>query len=301
MRRIHTAVAVALTLPLALAAQDRPTVIEIDSTKPRQGSEVRIPLGSAVLPGLGQYLLHAPKTGLAYTTLGVGGAVLGTALNATEELDMPRSWRGQLADHGWAISTSAGFLSGWDAFHRELPKLHGQGKYMFLGKRESVGQLLSAPFDPRFLGRWTTWVDIVQTATIATLVLRDRDATKPHYPFLGRDAEYAGFIALNAAAGEEALFRGYLLPMLYQKTGRKFWLANATQAATFGALHLPGASWFAAEIGAWALWEGWLVRRNDWSIRESVFHHFWYDAVIITAVALSQERTMRITFPTIQF
>jgi hypothetical protein len=31
------------------------------------------------------------------------------------------------------------------------------------------------------------------------------------------------------------------------------------------------------------MWEGWIVRRNNWSVRESIFHHFWYDFVVLSA------------------
>ena len=53
----------------------------------------------------------------------------------------------------------------------------------------------------------------------------------------------------------------------------------------------------------WALWEGWLVRRNDWSVRESIFHHVWFDVAVITASAIVEEKpaTLRIRFPSIPF
>lgn len=96
--------------------------------------------------------------------------------------------------------------------------------------------------------------------------------------------------------------RGWLLPMLYQKAGQRFWLANATQAGIFGALH-PNAGAYAAVIAASALYDGWVTRRNDWSIRESIFKHFWYDVAVVAATFLADERTGRIqvTFPTIWF
>ncbi|MQA89439.1 MAG: hypothetical protein GEU90_04280 [Gemmatimonas sp.] len=51
-----------------------------------------------------------------------------------------------------------------------------------------------------------------------------------------------------------------------------------------------------------AAWEGWLTRSNGWSVRESIFHHFWYDAAVVTAALLTQERDaeLRIAFPVIR-
>ncbi len=184
-----------------------------------------------------------------------------------------------------------------------MPGLQSQGKYDFLVRRESVGDLLSAPFDHRFLQRWTTWVDLAQTVAVTALVLSERKSGVAYQPFRPHDAAWLTSASMNAAIGEEALFRGWLLPLLHQNTGRRFWLANGMQATLFGAAHLPDAEWFAAYIGAWAAWEGWVVRRNEWSIRESIFHHFWYDVAVITASLLTQERDreVRITFPVISF
>jgi hypothetical protein len=33
-----------------------------------------------------------------------------------------------------------------------------------------------------------------------------------------------------------------------------------------------------------------LTRRNGWSIRESIFHHFWYDVLVASATLLADER-----------
>lgn len=56
-------------------------------------------------------------------------------------------------------------------------------------------------------------------------------------------------------------------------------------------------------ITGWAFYEGWLTQRNDRSIRESIFHHFWYDVVISVTELLVEERrpVIRITLPTIRF
>jgi hypothetical protein len=184
------------------------------------------------------------------------------------------------------------------------PALQRQGKYDFLRVRERPVDLMSAPFDPRFLRRWTTWVDLAQTATVTALVLSERRAGVRYRSFRAHDGAYATSLAINAAVGEEALFRGWLLPVAYQHSGRRFWLGNGLQAGLFGAAHLPDAGWGAAYIGAWAAWEGWIVRRNQWSVRESVFHHFWYNTAIVSATFLTSARRdspMQVGFPTIRF
>ncbi len=302
MRRLVLAL---LAAAVPLSAQSPADTAVADTVRVRRGSEVLIPIGSVFLPGLGQYIHGETKVGLVYSSLAIAGIVAEGAVSY--EGDFPRDSDDQLAEAISDVGFSASFLGAWDAFHRGIPAMRRQGRYQFLPRRrESVGSLLSAPFDVRFLRRWTTWVDLAQTALVTGLILSEREPATPYVPYRGNDAAFAASSAMNAAIAEEAFFRGYLLPMLHERTGRRFWVANGTQAAVFGALHLPGgAGPFAAYIGTWGLWEGWVVKRNDWSVRESVFHHFWYDAAIFTAAMLVEERSsatpMRLGFPTIRF
>jgi hypothetical protein len=284
-----------------------PTAPAPDSAPARRGAELLIPVASLVLPGLGQYVYRAPAVGVAYTAGVVGGYALarvGDAEGKSWNGDLPLRARDQLAEQAEHVAVTAGMLSAWDAFHRAVPALQRQGKYDFLGARERPADLLSAPFDRRFLRRWTTWVDLAQTAAVTALILSDRQPGVRYRPMRARDGAYAVSLAANAAVGEEALFRGWLLPMAHQHTGRRFWVANGLQAGLFGAAHLPDAGWGAAYIGVWSAWEGWIVRRNRWSVRESVFHHFWYDAAVVSATFLTTARRdapMQIGFPTLRF
>lgn len=305
MRAVYVVTALAL-LASPLAGQDPTTPAESDSVPPRRGSEFLIPAASLFLPGLGQLLQGAPSVGLAHLATAVAGTAVGRVGDPVGDTwggELPRRPMDQLAEQGEHVMMTAVSLSAWDAFHRAVPALQRQGKYEFLGPREHVGDLISAPFDHRFLRRWTTWVDLAQSIAVAALILSDREAGAPGYPFRAHDAAWVTSLSMNAAVGEEALFRGWLLPLAYQHTGQRFWVANGLQAGLFGAAHLPDAGWLAVYIGGWAAWEGWIVRRNGWSIRESIFHHFWYDVAVISAALLTEEREaeLRVTFPTIRF
>jgi hypothetical protein len=295
-----TLIRVALLLSVgASQAASQDSASRRDSLRVRRGSEFLIPLASLVLPGTGQYIHGAPAKGAVYTSVAVAGVAV--YLNGpAEDALFPRSADGQRGAVGLHFYSSTTWLSAWDAFHRAMPAMQQQGKYKFLpAKRERISQLMLAPLDYRFLGRWTTWVDLAQTALVSGALLTLRDSAVPQYPYLGRDAAFAVSLSASAGVGEEAFFRGYFLPVLYQKTG-KFWVANATQAAVFGVGHGPAGLVFQAP---WGLWEGWITRRNDWSIRESVFHHFWYDVAVSTAGAIAEERPVmvRLRFPAITF
>jgi hypothetical protein len=237
-----------------------------------------------------------------------GTAVLGVGITQIGDVggvfsgSLPREWRDQFSFEGAHLWFTAGGLSAWDAFHRAMPALQAEGRYGFLTTTDDVGDLLTAPFDVRFLGRWTTWVNMALTTLVAGIVVTQREDGVDHYPYRGHDAVFTGAVSYNAGVGEEALFRGWLLPLFHQTTGERFWIANGLQAGLFAAGHIEQAGAFAIAISGWALYQGWLTRRNDWSIRESIFHHFWYDVAAVTATFIADEQPVaRLTFPTIRF
>src|SRR5918911_3041418 len=211
---ITKSAAIALVLISARLGAQAPTQSSTpDTARARRGSEFLIPVSSFLLPGLGQYLQHAPRAGAAYTATFIAGVAVGGPTDVANVEDLPRTGDDQLSDQGWHVASTSILLSSWDAFHRAVPALQRGGKYQFLGPREKVGQLVSAPFDVRFLKRWTTWVDLGQTAVITAIVISERERGGQRLPFRAHDAAYAASASLNAGVGEEAFFRGYLLPL----------------------------------------------------------------------------------------
>ena len=249
---------------------------QVPDTVPRQRW---LPFGSLFLPGLGQYAQGRPGPGLALTGVGLTGLLLYAAADTTDiGTGVPFDPAQRQALLGLQLYQTAGSLSAYDAFHSSARRQQTVGRYRFLTQHEPVGRLLTAPFDPVFLKRWTTWVGLAYTGAVALLVANDPN--RIDRPLTAQDVAFGSLVSLNAGIGEEALFRGWLYPALYESFGQRFWPANGLQAATFGLLH-PDAEWFALVIAGWAFYQGWLTRRNGWSVRESVFQHVWYDVVAI--------------------
>jgi membrane protease YdiL (CAAX protease family) len=304
---MQRAAALALTLTIAfspqLAAQER-AAGEADTSRlpaPRGGADLGIPLASFFVPGLGQYLDGSWLAGAALTSASVGGYALYVGGDAAAG-DPPRTAAGQRAFIGAGLMLTAGGLSTYDSFHRSLPLLQRAGKYDFAQAHDPSGSLLLAPFDLGMLKRWTTWIDLAHTALVTAILVRTETEPGAQYlPFRTSDGAFVAAFSYNAGVGEEALFRGWLYPMLYQNLGRRFWLANGLQAGTFGALHAPQAGSFALVIASSALYEGWVTRRNGWSIRESVFHHFWYDVTVGAASLLTQKTASVVVVVPVRF
>lgn len=295
MRRILTLAFFLLTVADLLAAQTSPP--DSAARKPKAGAQFLIPLASIALPGLGQYLHGDALAGLGYTATAFASIGLGANAAYQDLNDFPRGGREQFETVALQTFSVAAGLSAYDAFRRSVPALQRGGKYRFITEHESTGRLLTAPFDPAFLKRWTTWVDLAHTALVAAIFVADRREPGARYrEFRGHDAAFAMGISAAAALSEEAIFRGWLYPFFQQQMGPGTFLPNAAQSALFAAAHIPNRpGLFILDIGAWAFFEGWLTRRNGWSVRESIFHHFWYDVVIIGA-ALATERDGTIGF-----
>jgi CAAX prenyl protease-like protein len=299
MMRCHAplVLSLALAVPARLAAQ-RSVAADDTSRPPRRGAELGIPLASVLIPGLGQYVEGSWVAGAGFTGAAAGGYALAFTGDA-ESGDLPRTGAGQRTFVGAGLVMAAGELSAYDSFHRSLPSLQRAGRYDFVTAHDPAASLLLAPFDVSLLKRWTTWIDLAVTgATTAALVLTEIEPGARYLPFRTGDGAFVASFSYNAAVGEEALFRGWLYPMLYQNLGRRAWLANGLQASAFGALHAPQAGSYALVIAGSAFYEGWVTRRNGWSIRESVFHHFWYDVAVGTATLLTQKSaTVAVAMP----
>ncbi len=277
----------------------KPGSAQPDSTRPRPrpGADGAVPLASLIVPGFGQYFYGDPAAGLLFTGTAVAGYGLGSDRVDGFNDGLPRTTKSQLRAVAVQAAFVAGGLSAYDAFRRGLPALQRDGKYRFLARHEPTRTLLTAPFDPSFLKRWTTWVNLGYTALVTVVVVvADTRPRGQYLPFKANDAGFAAAISAGAALSEEALFRGWIYPYLQQRMPGTF-LPNALQAGAFSALHIPnnpGA--FLAAIAGWAFYEGWVTRRNGWSVRESVFHHFWYDAAVFTASLATETGAGRISF-----
>lgn len=286
------AVRYAVRLVLALVAGSvTAAAAQSPDTVPRQRW---LTLGSLLLPGLGQYAQGRVGPGLALTGVGLAGVALYATSDTTDigSGGLPLDPAQRQALVGLQLYQTAGSLSAYDTFRSSARRQQTVGRYRFLTQHEPVGRLLTAPFDPVFLKRWTTWVGLAYTGAVALLVANDPN--RIDRSLTTQDVVFGSLVSLNAGIGEEALFRGWLYPELYQSFGQRFWPANGLQAAVFGALH-PDAEWFALVIAGWAFYQGWLTRHNGWSVRESVFQHVWYDVVVIL-LDLADARQLKFSF-----
>ncbi len=276
----------------------------------RRGSVVWFPLLSYVAPGAGQYMNGQIGAGLIYS--GVALAGLGTAVSAAVEInnDPNRNQRLDAIDsfdplvrrYVWGLKTYdlAGSLSLYHSFQTTLLFRKQQGDYAFLPQQaETTDELMLAPFEFSNLGRWSTILPLV----IGAGVVIGAGATDNYdtRQLNSGDIAFASGISYNAGVGEEALFRGWMFPLLTEAYGVEnvFW-ANLTQAAIFGAAHLSEDNRLPVFQLAAGYYFGWLAKKNAWSLREAIFVHTWWDVIVFTASFTQKNRKASIYVPLYQ-
>jgi membrane protease YdiL (CAAX protease family) len=245
-----------------------------------------MPVGSVLVPGLGQWFNGAAAEGFAFLGASLGGALVAVRYrDATlESNQLPRSREAQKRWLGLQLSGDAGLLSGYDSFKLSLPKLKAGGHYDFIDEATRTSKTLLAPFRFGFLKNKGTWIVLtIPVAIVAAAAIDQRDADT--VPFAWHDAVWAGGVSYGAGVTEEAFFRGYLLPVFHELSHERSWVSNPLQALLFGLVHAGDVDVPIVQAVAGLYW-GWVVQKNRWDIQETIFQHFWWDAILITGALL---------------
>jgi membrane protease YdiL (CAAX protease family) len=266
---------------------------------------------SLLCPGCGQLYLRQYGEGAAFlgttAALVAGGIALmrgHTVTSLSGPVDSARVPAGLLmittAQNEW-------FYSIFDAY-RDERVLRDDAGYKFAITRETLPELVSAPFRPRVLASPWVWggVPIALGAGLAITYLMSRDELtgNPNIRdidglnvlghrfsrwtgFAAGEGYYAGLFA-SVGVGEEALFRGFIQTELEERLGT--WGGLALASAIFGTIHLtnygtdPKAALVAipviATLGSSL---GLAYIHTGHRLETSVAMHFWYDFLLSTA------------------
>jgi membrane protease YdiL (CAAX protease family) len=250
---------------------------------------------SFFIPGLDQWIENQHHAGFFYSGLGLTGMALANqAWGKIKDDDFyhldPENiehWHRQYI-LGSQIYQVAGSFSAYHSFRTAVRTQKKLGKYAFLKKEEHTGEILAAPFKFSYLKRHTTYLPLGGLAVaVAILVSADDEAAGK---ITLNESLYSGAISYNAGTGEEALFRGWIMPGMRQSMKSDFW-SNTASAFIFAIAHQSEqlqVPWPQFVMG-WYL--GWLTQQNDWTLSESVFIHTWWDVIAFSAAYLAQSKT----------
>lgn len=199
----------------------------------------------------------------------------------------------------YALRHSIRSFSAYHAFRSAVRRRQRFDEYTFLSTNyeETTQRLWAEPFNFSYLKRPTTWGYQLATASLLALeIYLGKDEIKSD-PYTSDDATYTTGLSYLAGTGEEALYRGTLMPILRQYTG-SYLTANVLQTAVFALSHgQPSIGHFVA-----GYYFGWQTKRNHWQIGESIFNHFWRNVISISATYLlkkTDDRPLAIMVPLI--
>lgn len=246
------------------------------------------PLFSFFLPGLGQYVSDRPAEGMLYSGLAISGYYLitnaklentGDGSNPQSEEFDPANNEVQKALVGNSLWMTGASLSLYQRFRDNASTWYRSGHFTYLDNGDSAAKAAASPFYFSYLGRWTSLIPLGLIAT-SLFAGEQLDYSRIRY----RDAAFIGTVSYGAGVSEEALFRGWLMPVFQHNMGYD-WMSNFFSSAIFGAAHYSGEK----EVKDWpwpqfvlGLYLGWLTQRRNWSISEAVFIHTWWDIIAFT-------------------
>jgi membrane protease YdiL (CAAX protease family) len=204
--------------------------------------------------------------------------------------------KGQLFIVGTSSYVLSGSLSLYQSFRDAVERIqHLNSDYAFLGQRQTTLELVQSPWRVSYLKNFTTLLPLVYKAVVsfAPKEQRSRNPT-------GRDFGFSLLVSHNPGIGEEAVYRGYLQPVLRSVSGNS-WVANSLQAFMFMATHYPTRGMLLADDFLIAFYWGWLTEHNAWSISESIFIHYWGDVIALNSTLISERRGLILPLPNLYF
>lgn len=270
-----------------------------DPTRAR--SDILVPTLSFFLPGLDQWLEGQYSWAAAYTGTAVGGLVWASAVaaaNPPPAKDGERDGSGGIDAKdittrkimlGGLLYQGAGGMSAWHSFRTAVRSRALSGQYRFLAKEESPGEVLMAPLRFSYLTRPTTFVPLSIGAALAALVLRSEvPETLERSKFESSDAFFSTAYSWNAGTHEEAMFRGWIMPVMNEAWSSPM-LANTAQSLLFAAAHLnTNPTPLPQLLLGWHL--GYVTQRDRWTIGEAVFIHHWWNVMAFATLYHFQKK-----------
>ena len=251
-------------------------------TRPR--STVWPALASYFLPGFDQYWEGQTKYALSYSAVGAGGIAL-MSEHKVRNYKATKSWLETSQDNpnvgyqllGVKLYDTAGSLSAYHSFKTAVrTRKH---EFAFIEKEESVQDLLRAPIRFSELTKPTVFIPLGVLAGLSLLAPKGKKGENGNHATGLDRAVWTSGLSYGAGVGEEALFRGWVMPNLHAAT-QSPWGSNVIQGVLFGALHYSEANPIPIAQTLLGVYFGWRTQTTGYSLQESIFIHFWWDAIV---------------------
>lgn len=263
-------------------------------------SSSEIPTGYLLLPG-GTYFYEGDyKTGAAFAIPEVGLLTTGILINdkmgkqdKTSELNVPSLLAFQL----YAVDK-------WSYFQKVALREKSENQEFKLKIDDTpLSELMLAPFKREVIS--SPLVVAFALLGIADGIygyperkrsFSDIDNVTAMGNRMGRDSGtgyYEGMafaVSYGAGVSEEMLFRGFMLPVIDYKYGKRTGLVSSS--LTFGLLHafnpgLHNPAYTVTQATVAGFIFGYSVQRDDYKLSKAIAAHFWYDFISMTTTWLT--------------
>jgi membrane protease YdiL (CAAX protease family) len=251
-------------------------------------------LTSFFLPGFDQYWEGQTQYGLTYSAVGIGGFSLMSANQSKEaksgdfvkvSQDFPKVGYQIL---GYKIYDTAGSLSAYHSFKTAVRTR--KSEFTFIETEESVQDLLMAPIRFSELAKPTVFVPLGLLTGLCLMTPKEAKGTYGNRASGIDRGVWTTGISYGAGVGEEALFRGWLMPNLHASTHSALG-SNLLQGLIFGAAHYSPANPLPVVQTLFGSYLGWRTQSAGYSLRESIFIHFWWDMIVLSKSYFKVEDT----------
>ncbi len=263
-------------------------------------SRSEIPTGYLLLPG-GTYFYEGDyKTGSAFAIPEVGLFTMGILINdkmgkqdKTPEINVPSLLSFQL----YAVDK-------WSYFQKEVLRVKTENPEFKLTIDDTpLSDLMIAPFKREVISsplvvafallgiadgiygypeRKRSFSDIDNVTAMGNRMSRDSGT--------GYYEGMAFAVSYGAGVSEEMLFRGFMLPVIDYKYGKRAGLVSSS--LTFGLLHafnpgLHNPAYAVAQATLAGFIFGYSVQKEDYKLSKAIAAHFWYDFFSMTTTWLT--------------
>lgn len=275
----------------------------------RPRSDIVAPLFSFLVPGLDQWWEGQTYSAMAYSGIAVAGYAYADHI-AFEDGIYEKKRRERVAKEegeddgeddkeetgldakdvalrkatfGALVAQGAGGFSLYHSFRTAVRTRKGHGQYEFLRYEETPADIFAAPFRFQYLAHTRTWVPLLIGAALMELQLHGEDPEDMEKTsFTSADGFFTGAYSYNAGTHEEAVFRGWMMPVMYEYWRSEFW-SNAAQSVVFALAHLNTNSMPVPQL-LLGYHLGYVTQENGWRIGESVFIHTWWDVLAFATI-----------------
>ena len=276
------------------------------------------PAFSFLLPGMDQWMESQTTAAAVYSGVGFGGMIY-AGREGNRMIDNRKHEEGQVLSEaekynrgvhgeperkvgfGSQLYMSMGSFSVYHGFRTAVATRQPYGQYRFLTREETPAELALAPFEFDYLRRRSTWIPLLVmaglTGLVASVDFSDDDDFMRNQ--LDRsDYFFTGATSYMAGTHEEALFRGFMMPVLRESWGSDVW-SNLATSGVFAAAHLGSVEVPIVQFSlGWYL--GWLTQENEWTLGESIFIHAWWDVfALLTQYQIARREDPAVVAPVV--